>query len=641
MLNCVDRAHLGLVVALWMLWVARVDATESYFGTTDPPVVAETAEPKKSVSTPTPGVNQSMILPAMIAAPTLKSAAPVQTARSAEETKLDDALGTPDGFNGELEGRFRRLLAAPPLKTGGEHLSYEQDLDRVRALLQERKTTEAWQALQETADFYGSLDADASRELAVWVKSALDLNKALNQLDGKTEQIRTVEVHAAGLATLLKEPPVPTATAKPGAPVGAKPAPPPRPADWTVVTDQADLERKMELRLKELEAAEARRNLDHSKSTLQESLTQADQNFAGFVSGLCVGGKFQQAMLARSFYEQIFHANCPTEAAMTIVEAEARERQVNALVQLALTKWRAHRIEAATEDLRKAFANSPCQSGLVDLDKGAQRAVATFVEAADKIRQDVKRHRFNEIAAKIEAIQQSAPDFDPAKLLALIHADQLESGFHVDRANQAWQAKRLESARGEWWCAQKTWSDNPVLNDFPEVVRSTWDARKRATEFDQLNAGKNYRQISDQRQLFVDQLIGDTARLARLQQITESIDLLDLALVKIENTRSAGDIDGAWELAEAAARTWPDDPQTGEWLVNLTKEGAEYAKVIERARDAEAKEEFGYSLNWYAVARQLYPRSKLADEASLRLRGRLFPAGERPRFVLTNAHEEP
>ena len=69
-----------------------------------------------------------------------------------------------------------------------------------------------------------------------------------------------------------------------------------------------------------------------------------------------------------------------------------------------------------------------------------------------------------------------------------------------------------------------------------------------------------------------------------------------------------GDVDGAWETIELAAKDWPDDMKLNKLLADLSGRSADFVSALNKARDAEAKKELGYSLTWYVNAQSYLSR---------------------------------
>ena len=73
-------------------------------------------------------------------------------------------------------------------------------------------------------------------------------------------------------------------------------------------------------------------------------------------------------------------------------------------------------------------------------------------------------------------------------------------------------------------------------------------------------------------------------------------------------------MDGAWETIDLAVKDWPDDLKLNKLLADLSGRSADFVSALNKARDAEAKKELGYSLTWYVNAQGYYPASIIAND---------------------------
>ena len=80
-----------------------------------------------------------------------------------------------------------------------------------------------------------------------------------------------------------------------------------------------------------------------------------------------------------------------------------------------------------------------------------------------------------------------------------------------------------------------------------------------------------------------------------------------------------GDVYGAWETVQQAAADWPDDNKLNRQLADLSGRATDFVAAVNKARDAEAKQNIGYSLNWYLNAQHIYPPSVIANNGIGRL----------------------
>ena len=85
-----------------------------------------------------------------------------------------------------------------------------------------------------------------------------------------------------------------------------------------------------------------------------------------------------------------------------------------------------------------------------------------------------------------------------------------------------------------------------------------------------------------------------------------------------------GDVNGAWETIKQASRDWPDDNKLNRLLADLSGRATDFVTAVNKARDAEAKKNIGYSLTWYLNAQHIYPPSMIANEGIDRLSKQLL-----------------
>jgi hypothetical protein len=83
---------------------------------------------------------------------------------------------------------------------------------------------------------------------------------------------------------------------------------------------------------------------------------------------------------------------------------------------------------------------------------------------------------------------------------------------------------------------------------------------------------------------------------------------------------------GAWETIELAVAELPSDTKLNTLRGELSGRGAEFVAAINRAKEAEARQELGYSLTWFAVAQRHYPASQVANQAIERLSSKILTA---------------
>jgi len=134
------------------------------------------------------------------------------------------------------------------------------------------------------------------------------------------------------------------------------------------------------------------------------------------------------------------------------------------------------------------------------------------------------------------------------------------------------------------------------------------------SEFDRLIQEQNYRGIFDKQLAFATAVRGDTTREQQLKDALTTVQKAEMASEKANMLVMNGDVDGAWETIELAAKDWPDDLKLNKLLAGLSERSSDFVSAVNKARDAEAKKELGYSLTWYVNAQSIYPASTIAHE---------------------------
>jgi lipopolysaccharide biosynthesis regulator YciM len=128
-------------------------------------------------------------------------------------------------------------------------------------------------------------------------------------------------------------------------------------------------------------------------------------------------------------------------------------------------------------------------------------------------------------------------------------------------------------------------------------------------------AENNYWAIYDKQIAFAPAMKDDAKRQDQLKTALDKVKTAETAIEKATLMQSNGDVDGAWETVQLAVKSLPDDIKLNSLRGDLAGKGAEFVSAINKAEDAENKQEYGYSLSWYAVAQRRYPASEIANQA--------------------------
>ena len=252
---------------------------------------------------------------------------------------------------------------------------------------------------------------------------------------------------------------------------------------------------------------------------------------------------------------------------------------------------------------------------LQGLPRDEKEKVGDFLTKLDVLKNQLEARDFEQVDGQITAIQKIATDFDATKPQALVNAIKLEARLRLGRARLLAQADNLDDAMKEFQVAAEEWPGNPDLNTSANTFFKSENASDQATgDFDRMVQDQNYRGIFDRKLEFAIAVKGDTTREQQLKDALEKVGKAKMAEEKANALMMNGDVDGAWETVELAAKDWPDDTKLNKLLADLSGRSADFVSALNKARDAEAKKELGYSLTWYVNAQGFYPPSQIANE---------------------------
>jgi hypothetical protein len=186
----------------------------------------------------------------------------------------------------------------------------------------------------------------------------------------------------------------------------------------------------------------------------------------------------------------------------------------------------------------------------------------------------------------------------------------------------------LDDAYKTFQEAGEIWPGNPDLRTSASTFFNTEDVQNESTtEFDRLVKEGNYREIFDKQLAFAPAIKGDATREQELKDALTKVQNAEMAAEKANMLVMNGDVDGAWETIELATKDWPDDTKLNKLLADLSERSADFVSALNKARDAEAKKELGYSLTWYVNAQNFYPASTLANEGIDRVSKQILSPG--------------
>ncbi|MDR1144588.1 MAG: hypothetical protein LBK71_00420 [Verrucomicrobiales bacterium] len=559
------------------------------------------------------------------------------TANKAAQDKAiaQDVLGVGFTMNADQRLRFEKYLAmteVPPERL----LAYTNEGDKVLAMLRDRQPFDAWRELFVMAD-YREVDGGLSWELANRVESIWHADRTNVTLGRDNTQLRREIDRANRTADLMADDlrradidyqrqlrnvknsntnnnkPTTSGTApswtNDGAPFNVTPA------------SISGIQGKMQITEEYMASLQAKAKIMKNELKGQKLWDHAQRDFGLYIGTLFKSGRYRHVLIAADFYRRIFdEGDYPVAIAEQVNRSLEVAQSVNVAVDVFNNKLADDEIASATYQLQKAFISSEFHPALLGLERAKKKKVEAFNRAIGKMQNLIEARDFGGLEKQLDEMRRIAPDFDETKGLALVNAVKLRCQLSLGKARLAVQQGDLPGALAEFQVAAETWPGNPDLKDKALSFFDSQDLKTQAlTELDRLVTEGNYRGIFERQLAFAPAIKDDQPRQEQLKAALEKVRDAEMAIEKANVMRARGDVHGAWETIELAVKHFPTDVKLNTLRGELSGEAAEFVSAINKAKNAEAREDWGYSLTWFAIAQRHYPASQVANDEIARI----------------------
>jgi hypothetical protein len=551
-----------------------------------------------------------------------------------DKIRATDILSTPALDNAATGFRFKTYLGLPAVPDG-EIKTYLDQMDQVTELLKSGSTFPAWKLLYSMSD-YTDLDAGISRELAHRIEAIWNSDKTQSGLEIANAKLRDnldTQIHNADLTANDLHQQDLEENARQGGQRGGggnqtsnssastnspltMPNADPIAAEASMLPQMSGaLQRKMELTDEYLQSLEARANIKLNEIKEHKMDAEDQTDFASYIDTLYKDHRYYQVIIAADFYRALFNQDeYPVDMQNEVNASLEVNEQVNQSLEAFKFDAGQGRISSAATELQTAFLNNEFHPGLQGLDRTQKQRVGDYLTKIDVLRNQIESRVFEEVPTQVDSIQKLATDFDATKPMALVNGVKLESELRLGKAKLLAQQGLLADAMKEFSNAAEEWPGNPDLQTASKTFFGTEDAVHQNTDdFDRDFNGGNFRDIAAKAVQYGAAVHGDPTREQQLTDAITKVQKAEAAETEANMRMMNGDTDGAWETIETAVNAWPDDVKLNQMLASLSARCADFVSAIDKARDAQAKKEYGYSLTWYVNALSDYPASTIAN----------------------------
>ena len=356
--------------------------------------------------------------------------------------------------------------------------------------------------------------------------------------------------------------------------------------------------------------------------------------------------RFEHVLMASRFYNQIFRdgdsklyidkksdmnklfsdglGTSPTVGALDAMASEAIrdvDQGVEAFKFLADQK----EYQSASKRLSETYLEGEFMPSVKSLPRETKRKVLKYTQEGYKLIAALDAKDYTKAKELVEELKGMSNDFDGNTAEAAIATYTRVSDMHITQAKVAAAGGDMETTQKEIKAAMEVWPQNPKLVEFDKAVEMKGELFVNRNDFDRLLSEQNYREIQKRQYELAPAIRGDARREPAFKEVLTNLTKIDVALGKADEFAKNGQEYAAWEQLAAVRKDFPDDPQLGMHMEQLSKNVGEFTHALDKAEQLEKRGEIGSSLSWYLKARSMNSRSDLAREGIDRMVAQMLP----------------
>ena len=557
------------------------------------------------------------------------------------ETVTLGGVTIPLGDNRVLMARFEKYLSQPPesSEAAAEYrATIRQILDTISPLRAGGpQLHDAFKLLPRAGSYPGDANICGSLAEAIYVAmlAKQDIN-GLSKLNDTIEREKQAVISQADfIARQDKEVELKTQKTKNGGTTTSRET-----ADGTGIKSVQYANQLK--RITEIEALK-KANIARTEAQTIQTKTQFQVNMVQWF----IQRRYEHVLMASRFYNQIWKDGdsalrikrdsdvaklfsqsvgmSPTVSSLDSLASEAI-REVDkyiAAFDLMLANGDLH---SASQRLMEAYAIGEYLNPVATLPLEKKQRVAAYVRDLHELYGTLQARDYTKAKTLADRLKASARDFPSSKVDSAISAYTLASDLAIEEAKAHLLAKNSDKAAEKIKAATELWPTNPKLSEFRALVSGSGPLVQARNDFDRLLAEGNYREIAKRQYELAPAIQGDPTREDAFKQIITNLTKIEAALGKAAEFSKMGQDYAAYEQLAELRATFPDDPKLGRELELLAPKVADFTKALDRARQFEARspKQAGSALSWYLKARNIFPRSKFAEEGIPRVPGELL-----------------
>lgn len=407
---------------------------------------------------------------------------------------------------------------------------------------------------------------------------------------------------------------------------------------------------KIATNTKEITGKEAARVKNDADAIAATALSKV--NYQGMLVSFLAMRRYDHALIGANVYRHLFRDGDTTlklekdsQAAKVFQGVGGMPPTVNSIATAAATARREidqnmeavtnmlaqNRLTEATQHLIEAVALGEYMQSVATFPVESRRRIAEFWDLRKNAYVAMNARDYGTMEEIAKRMKELDPTFNDSLLRSYYTAKQAESNLHLRNAAKAMRAGDDETFNKEIAEAALIWPLNPKLKEGQDELEKLDSFDPVKDDFKTLAERKQYRTIFNEQNKY-EVVATDPALKERYKEIITLVGTIDGMLEQLDIAAGQDRVMGpcmAYEMMLEKQEANPDfaaDEKFRDALNRYALGAHDFVDALDKAKDCEARREYGSALANFMRAQCLYPRSSMAGEGVKRLTEEILKA---------------
>ena len=375
-----------------------------------------------------------------------------------------------------------------------------------------------------------------------------------------------------------------------------------------------------------LKDTKTREEIDANDKNYRLLVEQCRSDFCTYIKELAAAGHYRIVPLAAASYRWLFpSANNPPEISSAVANSREKLTELGQMISAVQEESALHQLVAAAGQLQSAYQLGADDPQLLGVPLALKKPILAFIFQDEKLYTAMQARNPDACETLLPEMAREAVDFDVRPVQKFVEDLRGKSQLLISQAKSAIEQGNTAAGLEDFQEAVATWPGNPALQGGAVELVLRQKAKTAAMkEFDVYWAQGDYTSLAAQSQEFAPWMEGDSNRAEALKNAELKVRAADSALRQATDLQTAGHAAAAWETLTYALGSWPGNRRLTELRLAVAPGAPDFVQAIERAEEAEKRNDLGLSLSWYAIARSYEGQSGLAREGIDRMVKRIL-----------------